>query len=123
MTKNETNTTIICTDVSQNVACLDNIGVLCGLAIFLEIFYVVLLVLTLRNFCSISKRQHVGKRMKIAQVQMVAIEVGRMIFFIQFIAYLAFPSGIVTEKEQNIQEFSKIGYLLSNSAWITMAIN
>ena len=66
MTKNETNGTIICTDVSQNVACLDNIKTLCGLAIILEIIYVLLLFLTVRNICSIANRQFVGKRMKIA---------------------------------------------------------
>ena len=67
MSTNTTNFTITCEEDSGNLACIDNIKVLSFFAILLEIFYSILLALTIRNWYSIEKRNFVGKRMRLAQ--------------------------------------------------------
>ena len=67
MSTNTTNFTMTCEEDSENLACIDNIKVLSFFAILLEIFYSILLALTIRNWYSIEKRNFVGKRMRLAQ--------------------------------------------------------
>ena len=80
-----------CTNTTNkfNIVCLDNSKPLSGLAICLVISYTVLLALTIRNWTQFQLRARVvGRRMRLAQFQMVSIELGRILFFFQFIVIL-----------------------------------